>query len=37
MATLASHHVREGPQPSGRDPTILPTLFGEGQGLYRIQ
>jgi periplasmic protein TonB len=37
MATLASHRVPEAPQPSGRDPTILPTLFGEGQGLYRIQ
>jgi len=37
MATLASHRAPEAPQPSGRDPTILPTLFGEGQGLYRIQ
>lgn len=37
MATLASHRPPEAPQPSGRDPTILPTLFGEGQGLYRIR
>ena len=37
MATLASHRVREAAQPSGRNPTILPTLFGESQGLYRIQ
>jgi protein TonB len=37
MSTLASHRVREAAQPSGRDPTILPTLFGESQGLYRIQ
>jgi len=37
MSTLASHRVREATEPSGRDPTILPTLFGESQGLYRIQ
>jgi len=37
MSTLASHHVREVVQPFGRDSTILPTLFGESQGLYRIQ
>jgi protein TonB len=37
MATLASLRAPEALQPSGRDPTILPTLFGEGQGLYRIQ
>jgi hypothetical protein len=37
MSTLASHRVREATEPSGRDPTILATLFGESQGLYRIQ
>jgi len=37
MATLASHRVPEAAEPSGRDPIILPTLFGESQGLYRIK
>lgn len=37
MSMLASHRVPEAPQTSGRDLTILPTLFGEGQELYRTQ
>jgi len=37
MPTLASHRVREAAKPSGRDPIVLPTLFGESQELYRIQ
>jgi hypothetical protein len=37
MSTLASHRVPEAVEPSGRDLSLLPTLFGEGQGLYRIQ
>jgi len=37
MSTLASHRVREAAEPSGRDPAILPTLFGESQELYRRQ
>ena len=37
MSTLASHRVREAAEPSGRDAILLSTLFGESQGLYRIQ
>ena len=37
MAMLASRCAPEAPKSPGRDPIILPTLFGEGQGLYRIQ
>lgn len=37
MSTLASHRVPEAAGPFGRNAILLPTLFGESQGLYRIQ